>query len=120
MKSKILPLTNARKPGNGVLYSCVGRLIYCATMRPALAFLIMLFAAGCGHKTQQSPSVAPPASPAAEAQATTGENPDSPPTASSTGDQVDRASASAPNGVANVASTKNASAAELAPVLSEL
>ena len=89
-------------------------------MRLALAFLIILFMAGCGQKTQQSPSVAPPASSAAEAQATTGENPNSPPTASSTGDQVDRASASAPNGVANVASTKNASPAELAPVLSEL
>jgi len=67
-------------------------------MRVAPLFAIILFVAGCGQKAEQSPSIAPPASPAADAQASPGK------------DQVNPPAAPAPD----------AKADELAKVLAEL
>ena len=50
-------------------------------MRAKSLLAIILFAAGCGQKAEQSPSIAPPASPAADAQASPGKGQANPPTA---------------------------------------
>ncbi len=89
-------------------------------MRLALAFLIILFAAGCGQKAAQSPSVAPSAAPAANTPASPDEGQNSLPATPPTREQVDRPNAAAPNEVATVAPAGNANAAELATVLGEL
>src|SRR5436309_293627 len=66
-------------------------------MRLASVFVIILFAAGCGRKAEQSPSVAPSASPAANAQSPPDEGQNSLPATPSTREQVNTPAAPAPD-----------------------
>jgi hypothetical protein len=72
--------------------------LFLPIMRLTPVLAIVLFAAGCGQKTEPSPSVAPSASPATNAHASTDESQNSP----------------------AAAATPDAKAAELAAALAEL
>ena len=78
--------------------SCLPVYLYLPIMRLAPVFVILLLAAGCGRKTEQSPTVTPSASPATNAHASPDEGQNSPP----------------------AATASDAKAAELAAVLAEL